>query len=223
MALHSIINKRLLAFALRATRKGLQMEKNSSQREQILIAARRLFSKNGYHGTTIRQIADARGILSGSLYTHITSKEDLLFEIAEEGANAFVQAIGHVTHSSLDSAEKLRAGLAAHIRVISNHLDAAKVFFHEWQALTGQRRAVIQAKRDAYEAAWQAILDEGVANGTFQLRDPKFARLLVLSVGNWVYHWYQPEGGLSPEAIADRFGDVILFGLMDSKERGEDV
>lgn len=197
------------------------MEKNSSQREQILIAARRLFSKNGYHGTTIRQIAEARGILSGSLYTHIASKEDLLFEIAEDGANAFVEAISQVLSSNLPPDEKLRAGLAAHIRVISNHLDAAKVFFHEWHALSEQRKCLIQGKRDSYEAAWKAILEEGIADGTFHIADPKFARLLVLSVGNWVYQWYQPHEGLSPEAIADRFGDVILRGLSNPYGRGD--
>lgn len=195
------------------------MEKNSTQREQILMVARRLFSEKGYHGTKIRDISSARGILSGSLYTHISSKEDLLFEIADDGAEAFVDAIRNVVHSPLNPSEKLRMGLAAHIRVISNHLEASRVFLHEWTALSDERRRVIQTKRDKYEQYWREILDDGVAEGTFVLADPKFARLLILSAANWTYNWYQSGGGRTPEEIADRFADVILFGLTAPDKR----
>ncbi|WP_436664180.1 TetR/AcrR family transcriptional regulator [Alicyclobacillus acidoterrestris] len=193
------------------------MEKKSVQREQILQEARRLFSQKGYHGTKIRDIANARGILSGSLYSHISSKEDLLFEIASDGAKAFVTAIQRVANSSMSPTEKVRAGLAAHIRVISNQLDVSRVFLHEWHALSDERRDIIQQKRDEYERYWKDILESGVQAGEFVIADPKFARLLILSVANWVYNWYQPDGELTPEDIADRFANVILFGLRHSE------
>ncbi|WAH35170.1 TetR/AcrR family transcriptional regulator [Alicyclobacillus dauci] len=184
-----------------------------SQKEQILAAAGRLFSKKGYHATTIREIAEETGILSGSLYAHIQSKEDLLFEIVDEGAMAFLNSIEDIVNSPSDPVTKLRAGLAAHIQVIAEHLDASTVFFHEWQALSEPRREMIQKKRDQYEAQWAAILDAGAREGVFASRDPKFARLLILSVANWVYQWYRPTGNLSPSDIAERFTDVIVDGL----------
>jgi AcrR family transcriptional regulator len=184
-----------------------------SQKDQILAAARRLFSRKGYHGTTIREIADEAGLLSGSLYAHIQSKEDLLFEIADEGAQAFLAAAASVAGRPGSTAERIREGLRAHVRVVAEHLEAAKVFFHEWQALSDERRAIIQRKRDEYEAYWARLLADGIEEGSLRGDDPKFARLLLLSAANWVYQWYRPDGALKPEEIADRFWQLLMDGL----------
>lgn len=190
------------------------------RREIILEAASRLFSTKGYHGTTIRDISDASGILSGSLYAHIKSKEDLLFEITNYGAEAFLTSLEPIVKGPGSAEEKLRRGLAAHIRVVADNLEAATVFFHEWQGLSDERRAMIQEKRDAYEALWARILEEGMVRGEFDLPDPKFARLLTLSAANWLYHWYRPEGPMQPEEVADRLATNLLSGL-SKKEGGE--
>ncbi|MCL6517276.1 TetR/AcrR family transcriptional regulator [Alicyclobacillus sp.] len=184
-----------------------------SQREQILAAARRLFREKGYHGTTIREIAEEAGVLSGSLYAHIQSKEDLLFEIADEGARAFLAAAADTERRPGPAVERMRHGLRSHIRVIADHLDAATVFFHEWRSLSGERRAWIQAKRDEYEAFWARLLEAGVAEGALSVADARFARLLLLSAANWVYQWYRPDGALSPEEIADHLWRLLLNGL----------
>ncbi|MCL6600024.1 MAG: TetR/AcrR family transcriptional regulator [Alicyclobacillus macrosporangiidus] len=184
-----------------------------SQKDQILAAARRLFSSKGYNGTTIREIADEAGVLSGSLYAHIQSKEDLLFEIADEGARAFLSAAATVDRMPGAASERIREGLRAHVRVVADHLEASKVFFHEWHALSEQRRSVIQAKRDAYESYWDRWIAAGIAEGHLRGEDPKFARLLILSVANWVYQWYRPDGPLTPEEIADRFWRLLMNGL----------
>lgn len=183
------------------------------RREEILTIACRLFSQKGYHGTTIRDISDACGILAGSLYAHINSKEDLLYEITERGARAFLESLRPIVESEKTAVEKLRQGLRAHIRVIEKNLEAATVFFHEWKALTDERRAKIQKKRDEYEALWARILSEGVERGEFADLDQKFARLLILSAGNWLYQWYCPNGKLSADEIADRFVNMMLRGF----------
>ncbi|MBA4601905.1 TetR/AcrR family transcriptional regulator [Thermoactinomyces mirandus] len=183
------------------------------RREEILKVAGRLFSKKGYHGTTIRDISDACGILSGSLYTHIKTKEDLLYEITDRGAECFLRSIRSIMESDISATEKLRQAVRAHMRVIEANLEAATVFFQEWKSLSEKRFARIQAKRDQYETMWKEILEQGIRQGEFRDTDEKFARLLLLAVGNWVYQWYRPEGDLSAEEIADRFVDLLLEGL----------
>nr|WP_255567432.1 TetR/AcrR family transcriptional regulator [Alicyclobacillus sp. TC] len=184
----------------------------------MLAAARKLFSEKGYHGTTIREIAEERGILSGSLYAHIDSKEDLLFAIADEGANAFIDALTPVLEKDVSAAEKLRLGLAAHIGVIAHRLEAARVFFHEWHALGKERRQEILEKRLSYEAMWDEILQQGISQGEFSADGARFARLLILSVANWVYQWYSPNGSHSPEQIAHQFSALILHGIAANHE-----
>jgi TetR/AcrR family transcriptional regulator, cholesterol catabolism regulator len=183
------------------------------RKEEILNIACRLFSRKGYHGTTIRDISDACGILSGSLYAHINSKEDLLYEITERGASAFLNSLRPIAESADPPVEKLRQAMRAHIRVIEQNLEAATVFFHEWKALSGERLQTIREKRDEYENLWTRIIHEGIDSGQLRQMDEKYARLLILSAGNWVYQWYRPGGSQSADEIADRFVDMLLNGF----------
>ncbi|MGI6125507.1 MAG: TetR/AcrR family transcriptional regulator [Planifilum sp.] len=188
------------------------------RKEQILQMACRFFSTKGYHGTTIRDISEASGILSGSLYAHIDSKEDLLFAITDRGAEAFLSSLRPIVGGPGSPREKLKRGPTAHARVVADNMEGATVFFHEWKSLSPERREIIQRKRDEYEALWARIFEEGVEKGEFRGQDPKFARLLLLSAANWLYQWYQPEGPLTPEEIADRFAAILLSGIAVHKE-----
>jgi TetR/AcrR family transcriptional regulator, cholesterol catabolism regulator len=184
------------------------------RREQVLEAAVALFSQKGYHGTTVRDIADESGMLSGSLYAHFGGKEEMLFAIVDKAASEFLAAIEPIVAGPGTAAEKLRAAMGAHLRVVANSLDAATIFLHEWKSLSPERQAVIKAKRRAYEAALAAIIHQGVASGELRPVDEKFARLLVLSAVNWLYEWYDPAGPLGPEAVADKFVQLLLHGLL---------
>lgn len=172
-----------------------------------------LFREKGYHGTTIRDIAEMSGMLSGSLYAHIRSKEDLLFEITNEVADHFLARLQPIAEGYDAPTDKFRNGLSAHIGVVSEHMDAATVFSHEWHALTDERRQVIQEKRDAYEQLWAAILQEGVRTGDFHPEQLRFARVVTLSVANWLYQWFDPGGVLSADEVAHQLSTVILRGL----------
>ena len=178
------------------------------RKEQILEEAARLFGRRGYHATSMRDIGEATGMLAGSLYAHISSKEDLLFEIVLQAANQFLDRLEAIRAVDLGPEERLRRAMRAHVGVVADNLDEAWVFHHEWKALTGERRNGVRRLRRRYEQLWDEIVRDlpGAA-------DPRFARLLVLSAANWTYTWYRPEGPLSPDEVADRFSDLLLAGL----------
>ncbi|SFT01516.1 TetR/AcrR family transcriptional regulator [Marininema halotolerans] len=184
-----------------------------ARKEKILEKASGLFRNKGYHGTTIRDISEASGILSGSLYAHIRSKEDLLFEITDRGAEHFLQSVRPIIEGEGDAITKLRKAMVAHVQVITDHLEAATVFFHEWKSLTDERRHMIQTKRDEYEGLWAQLLVEGMNEGCFRKVDEKFARLLILSAMNGLYQWYQPDGEQTPIEVAERYASILLAGL----------
>jgi AcrR family transcriptional regulator len=195
-----------------------------ARREQILEAASRLFSEQGYHGTSMRDLAEATGILRGSLYAHIRAKEDLLFEIVLRAAEAFLGSLGEVAGSDATPERKLREAMRAHVRVVSEDPDAARVFHHEWRALGEPRLAEARALRDRYESLWERIVTEGLRTGTFHAPDPRAVRLLVLGAANWTYTWYDPQGPLTPDQVADRFTDLVVRGLRPrGKIRGSEV
>ncbi|MEW8977072.1 MAG: TetR/AcrR family transcriptional regulator [Symbiobacterium sp.] len=186
----------------------------SGRKEELVAAAVTLFSRKGYHATTVREIADAVGILSGSLYAHVRSKAELLYEAVVQASERFQAAVAPIAAETGPAGDRLRRALAAHIRVVAESPAAAAVFLHEWKALPPEHRAQAVAHRQAYEDLLARIIREGVEAGEFRPLDQRFVRLLVLSVANWAYQWYRPDGPLSPEQVADRFYDIIAEGLL---------
>jgi AcrR family transcriptional regulator len=184
-----------------------------TRKDLILEVAVRLFSERGFHGTTIREIAEAAGMLSGSLYAHIQTKEDLLYEVVGQAADRFLGAIAPLAAADLPAAEKLRQAMIAHAEVVAASRAHATVFMHEWKALTPPRRAEIAARRKAYEVHLAQIIQEGVARGEFGPIDERMARLLILSAVNWIYEWYDPAGPLTPTDVAERYWRLLLEGM----------
>ena len=189
-------------------------EVRSARRSEMVQAAARLFSERGYHGTSIQHLADALGLQKGSLYSHIGSKEELLFDVVNDGADRFLERGEHALQMDAFAAVRLRRLLVGHVETAIEHLDAATVFLNEWRYLSEDRRAIVQTKRDRYENIVRTIIDEGITSGEF--RDDanvRFAARLVLSAGNWTYAWFKPGGELGPTEIGERFADLLIRGL----------
>ena len=183
----------------------------STRREELTRQAARLFAQKGYHGTSIGEIAEALGVQKGSLYAHISSKQDLLYETMLEGARAFhagLDAIG----DELRPSEKIRLALRSHLRVVADQLDVATVFVQEWRYLEGARRDEIIAERRRYEERIRALFREGRDLGELRSDlDDATAALLALSAANWAYTWLQP--GRDTNELADRFYALLVDGI----------
>jgi AcrR family transcriptional regulator len=184
-----------------------------------LEAAKRLFAVRGYHATSVRDIAAELALQGGSLYAHITSKEDLLWELVSRAAERFVTSARTVEQQEPDPRARLRRLVAAHVDVVTSDPDNAIIFHHEWRNLAPQRRETIAAQRRAYEGYFRRAIADGVRAGLFQTDDPKFAALLPLSLGNWLYQWYRANGPLAPAAISERFNAMIERALWAGEER----
>jgi AcrR family transcriptional regulator len=186
----------------------------SPRRAEMVRAAARLFSERGYHGTSMQHLGDALGLLRGSLYAHIGSKEELLFDVVDEGADRFLDRAQRAIALSAPAAERLATFLIGHIETAIEHLDAGTVFLNEWHYLSDRPRSVIQDKRDRYEEMVRSIIGDGIEEGDFRDDlDVALVARLVLSAGNWIYAWYRPEGRLGPREIGASFADLIARGL----------
>jgi TetR/AcrR family transcriptional regulator, cholesterol catabolism regulator len=183
----------------------------STRRRELTREAARLFAQKGYHGTSIGDIAEAMGVQKGSLYAHIASKEDLLYETMREGADAFHAALDAVPEDT-QAVEKIRLALRGHLRVVAEQLDVATVFVQEWRYLDGARRDEIIAERRRYEERIRELFREG--RELSELRadlDETAAALLLLSAANWAYTWLHP--GRDTDEIADRFFALLVDGI----------
>jgi TetR/AcrR family transcriptional regulator, cholesterol catabolism regulator len=183
----------------------------SARRTELTRAAARLFAEKGYHGTSTADLAEALGVQKGSLYSHIESKADLLWEVAREGAEAFHAALDALPDEG-PSVQRIRLAVRAHLRVVSEQLDVATVFTREWRYLEGERRERFVAERRRYEERFRALFREGRDRGDLRTDlDDATATLLALSAVNWAYTWLRP--GAPTDELADRFTALLLDGM----------
>lgn len=175
----------------------------------------RLFGKQGYTGTSMRDIAKAVGVLPGSLYAHIDSKETLLAEIVEDGISNFLRAVEPVLASDAPVEDRLRAAITAHVEVVAENPERSLVVFHQWRFLGKNNldSAVVQRRR--YEKAFIGLIEEGVCEGLFDSGlNVRIAVLTILGALNWTPEWYSPEGSATPAEIGRKLGDTLLRGLI---------
>ena len=183
----------------------------SARRTEVTREAAKLFAQKGYHGTSIGDIAEALGVQKGSLYAHIASKEDLLYETMREGAAAFHGALDAIPEDA-PVPERIRLALRGHLRVVAEQLEVATVFVQEWRYLRGERRDEIVAERRRYEERIRDLFREGRELGELRADlDEGMAALLFLSAANWAYTWLRP--GRDTDELADRFHALLLDGM----------
>jgi AcrR family transcriptional regulator len=181
------------------------------RRSELTREAARLFAEKGYHGTSIGDIADALGVQKGSVYAHIASKQDLLWDIAADGAAAFHAALDGVPEDA-PAVERLRLALRAHLRVVAEQLDVATVFTREWRYLDDERRERFVDERRRYEERVRELFRDGRDHGELRSDlDDTAAALLFLSAANWAYTWLQ--SGRPTDELADRLLRLLIDGM----------
>jgi TetR/AcrR family transcriptional regulator, cholesterol catabolism regulator len=183
----------------------------ATRRAELTQVAARLFAERGYHGTSIGDLAKALGVQKGSLYAHIESKQDLLYEAVRDGAQAFHAALDEIPEN-LKVTERIRRALRAHLRVVAEQLEIATVFVREWRYLEGERAEEFLAERRRYEERFRALFREGRELGELRTDlDDQAAVLLVLSAANWAYTWLPRDA--DTDDLADRFFAILLDGI----------
>lgn len=192
----------------------------SAGRTTILEVAVRLFGQNGYSGTSMRDIAKAVGVLPGSLYAHIASKETLLVEIVDEGIQSFLKAVVPIAESEGPAPDRLRRAIRAHVEVVAQNPEQSLVVFHQWRFLAGEKLDWAIAQRRRYEQAFVSIVRDGIRSGAF---DPALSTritvLTILGALNWTPEWYSKTGPSTPSELAAQMADVLISGIRIPNDR----
>ena len=190
----------------------------TTRRQEIEDVASSLFHEHGYSGTSVRDIARALDIQGASLYAHVASKQDVLWSIVDGTASRFEAAADAVTpapeaESAPDPADRLAALVRAHVGIVTDDVERASVFIHEWRSLSSERRAEIAHRRDAYEQRFREVIADGVGAYSFAPVDPVAAAAYLLTALNGLVAWYRPDRRLTPAALADAYVQLSLQAL----------
>jgi AcrR family transcriptional regulator len=182
---------------------------------RIKRAATELFAGKGFHGTGVTEIGDCAGIQRGSLYYHIKSKEDLLWQIISDHLQASVEAVKGIAESEASPREKLRALIRHQVAfVIERRLDMV-IFQRDRDAVAGERAPVLQKMLDGVTDQWRRVVREGHEAGAFATADPVVINA-ILSMVNMTHVWFREGGEKSPREVADTLADLALTGLTSS-------
>ena len=196
----------------------------SERREEILALAAKIFADKGYASTTVREIADAAGILSGSLYHHFASKEAMLDEIMHGFLDHIVEQYRATVDAGGDPIDVLRALVREAFSSLGGNPAALAVMINEFNFLVQfPRFTYLREGAEETERLWTGVIEEGMRTGVF--RSDIDARMIYRFMRDTIWisvRWYRPDGKYSPEEIADFYVAMLLDGLATggSTDRG---
>jgi AcrR family transcriptional regulator len=184
------------------------------RRGEVLDAAARVFNAKGYDATTIQDIADEVGILKGSLYYYISSKDDVLFELLQEVHEAALAAVLEAVEVDGDPLQKIRAFVTTLARFNAEHTIRMGILLHDFRSLSEPRRKTIVRERDQYDTVLRALISEGQkAELICPDVDPKITALAVMGMINSIYLWYKPSGARQSEYIGSTYADLVVAAI----------
>jgi AcrR family transcriptional regulator len=188
---------------------------DSARRREIVEVATELFAEKGVVATTVREIGEQVGILSGSLYHHVSSKEELIVEILEPVVRSQVEVFDAIAAETDDPEQIVRRLIGAAVAQTAANPHAARILrndsrhFPEFSGLDGvvrQQRAVM--------SRWTSAVENGIADGTFRSdADPSIVTMLIADVVLGAYRFMRPVGRMPADQVADQLAALILAGL----------
>ena len=166
----------------------------SNRREELLRVSAKLFREKGFEGTTIRDIAGAVGMQSGSPFYHFANKHELLMAVMEEGLRLGLDRTRAVLdEAGLGPVERFRRLVRTHYGILHDTgSDFIPVMLYDWRSLPPQYKRRIIELKDRYDAIWQRTLDELHAAGALRA-EPRLARLMILGAINFSATWYRAK------------------------------
>ena len=174
-----------------------------SPRGKLLDKAARLFREKGYERTTVRDIAAAVGIQSGSIFHHFSSKEDILKAVMVEALVYFTEKLRDAIDTAQQPDEKLLACIRSELQftIGDDTIAVMSVLINEWRSLSSEHQEEILKYRAVYEAMWMDVLN-GANKAGFFTGDAFVLRRLLAGAIHWTPTWFDPNGKLSLEELA---------------------
>jgi AcrR family transcriptional regulator len=181
---------------------------------QVVEAAINVFCEKGFAAAALQDVAEAVGMLKGSLYYYFDSKEQLLFRILTDAHEQVLEIFREVEELDAPPLARLRGFLIRHIVWYLQNLQLARVTFHEWRNLTGDMLAEQTDRRRLYDGFVQDLVKASQASGDISTKLPvTLATNYLLGAINALPDWYNARGRKSPKAIATLYADLTIAML----------
>lgn len=186
--------------------------------EAIRKAGLKLIYEHGYEAMSLRALASEVGIQVGSLYNHISTKQDLLYDLIKSHMDDLMDHLDQALAGLADPVDALRAFIAFHVTYHIVRKREVFIGYSELRSLDPNQHDEIVGLRRRYEDRVVDILDRGRAAGLFELGDSRVAAYGILAMLTGVCTWFRPHGRLSREQVIETYSDMVLKGLVPTAE-----
>jgi len=189
---------------------AIREEITALKRSRIIGAAAELFYENGYDKSTLEAVAERLGVTKPFIYSHFSSKADLLADICARGISASLEAIESVNSLEVCHTERLtQLGRRFVTAVLENQMYIA-TFTREVKELASDDLERINAMRRSFDKQLTAMIRDGVEAGEFDVDDPHQAALAIGGMVSWAYVWFRPDGRLPLSSVSEEMTKLIL-------------
>ena len=173
----------------------------------------RVFAAQGFDGASLQDIADQFGVLKGSLFHYISTKDELLAEIIEGVYEEAAREVWSIAVQEDRAVERLRRIIVAYAVFMSRHLDEVTVWLRDFNSLPDASRKALREREDRDRHRLQELIVEAQREGDIRPDvDPRLAALALLGSINWLHRWFQPRR-LPAGEVGERFAEMFLDGL----------
>jgi AcrR family transcriptional regulator len=184
----------------------------TDRRLQILRSAAAAFSKSGFSGVTMKDIAERVDMAKGNLYYYFPSKQDLLFFCQEQSLGLLTQRATRISQSGQRADEQLRDLIVFHIKTIHEELPGSTAHT-DFRSLPSALLKKVIRKRDCYERVYRAVIQRGIEEGFFRQCNVKAATWAILGALNWSVQWFSTSGSMSVTELGREFAELFLHAM----------
>jgi len=185
--------------------------------DQFLSRAAKVFADQGYHSTTMRDLAAATGMSLAGMYYYVRGKEELLYRIQDR---CFARVLAGAERAltglaDADALERLHAFIRHHVTFFAAHMAEMKVLSHEANSLTGERQRKVSAIKRRYVDLLEGLLKDVAPDEPAV--DRSAAAYVLFGMMNWIYNWYDPAGEIDPERLAGVIARIFSGGFAEAR------
>jgi len=187
----------------------------ATRRDELLELAAAMFAERGLRATTVRDIADSAGILSGSLYHHFSSKEEMVDEVLRTFLSWLFDRYQHIVDTEPNPLARLKGLFMASFDAIEHRHAEVVIYQDEAKRLSSQPRfSYVEELNQRHRAMWVDVLNEGIAQGYFEPGMDVDLVYRFIRDTTWVsVRWYQPGGPLTAEQVGKQYLAIVLGGI----------